>query len=93
MADDAVCCELLSASNSLIIRENTGNFFIFDSEMPLRLPNYAGSIGVFQQIPYPTEQGILIAEQGIIFRDQGTFTANQGNSSRERRSAKSPLPG
>jgi hypothetical protein len=40
-----------------------------------------------------TEKGILIAEQGIIFRDQGTFTANQGNSSRERRSAKSPLPG
>jgi len=26
VADDAVCCERLSASNSLIIRENTGNF-------------------------------------------------------------------
>jgi hypothetical protein len=26
VADDAVLCELLSASNSLIIRENTGNF-------------------------------------------------------------------
>ena len=26
VADDAVCCKLPSASNSLIIRENTGNF-------------------------------------------------------------------
>ena len=30
LADDAVQCELLSASNSLIIRENTGNFRDFD---------------------------------------------------------------
>jgi hypothetical protein len=30
MVDDAVLCELLSASNSLIIRENTGNFRDFD---------------------------------------------------------------
>jgi hypothetical protein len=29
VADDAVWCELLSASNSLIIRENTGNFIDF----------------------------------------------------------------
>ena len=26
VADDAVLCELLSASNALIIRENTGNY-------------------------------------------------------------------
>jgi hypothetical protein len=26
VADDVVSCELLSASNSLIIRKNTGNF-------------------------------------------------------------------
>src|SRR5277367_801452 len=31
MADVAVCRELLSASNSLMIRENTGNFRDFDS--------------------------------------------------------------
>ena len=43
--------ELLSASNSLIIRENTGNFFIFDSEMPLRPPNYAGFIGFSTKFP------------------------------------------
>ncbi len=30
-ADSAVRCELLSASNSLIIRENTGNSRDFDS--------------------------------------------------------------
>jgi hypothetical protein len=30
LADDAVWCELLSASNSLIIRENTGNIRDFD---------------------------------------------------------------
>jgi len=30
MVDDAVCCELLSAVNSLIIRENTGNFLVSD---------------------------------------------------------------
>ena len=34
--------------------------------------------GLFQQIPYATEQGISKAEQGILCADQGTFRVEQG---------------
>ncbi len=34
--------------------------------------------GLFQQIPYATEQGISKGEQGILWADQGTFRVEQG---------------
>jgi hypothetical protein len=37
--------------------------------------------GLFQQIPYATEQGISKAEQRILWADQGTFRVEQGNLS------------
>jgi hypothetical protein len=33
LMDGAVCCEPVSVSNSLIIRENTGNFFDFGLDL------------------------------------------------------------
>jgi hypothetical protein len=37
--------------------------------------------GLFQQIPYATEQGISKAEQGILCADLGTFRVEQGSLS------------
>ena len=34
--------------------------------------------GLFQQIPYTTEQGISKGEQGTLSADQGTFRVEQG---------------
>jgi hypothetical protein len=34
--------------------------------------------GLFQQIPYATEQGISKGEQGTLSADQGTFRVEQG---------------
>jgi hypothetical protein len=72
--------ELLSASNSLIIRENIGNFS--DSgRLPGRLCGKTPCLReVFFGIPYSTDQGILICEQGILSADQGIFKAEQRNS-------------
>ena len=36
----------------------------------------------FPQIPYSTEQGILILEQGIFLAEQGIFMEEQGNLSK-----------
>src|SRR6266852_5803587 len=36
--------------------------------------------GLFQQIPYATEQGISKCEQGTLSADQGTFRVEQGTS-------------
>src|ERR1019366_4209840 len=43
---------------------------------------------VFDEIPYSTEQGIILEEQGIFSMQQGIFRAEQGNSSGGRRGAK-----
>jgi|ERR1700733_1574494 hypothetical protein len=70
---------MLSASNSLIIRENTGNFRDFDPlEAGLR-PKKLCLLCGFCRIPYSTDQGILKREQGIISEEQGIFFEHQGN--------------
>jgi hypothetical protein len=66
VADDAVWCEQLSASSSLMIRENTGNFRDFD---PLEAGCSQKSLVFswkFLGIPYSTEQGIILEEQRIF---------------------------
>lgn len=78
MADDAGWCELLSATNSLINRERTGNFSIFEPWDIARTSKNTGSASVFQQIPYSTKQGIIITEQGILLADQGHFQDGAG---------------
>jgi len=66
LADGAVLCELLSGSNSLIIRENTGNYRDF-GHLGVELgPNKPVFSRVFVEIPYSTEQGIILEEQGIF---------------------------
>ena len=64
---------MLSESNSLIIRENTGNFCDFDLLRPAYTrKNLAFSV-VVGEIPYSTDQGILKRYQGILLADQGIF--------------------
>jgi hypothetical protein len=60
-------------SNSLITRENTGNSC--DSCLPRGTSHRKSLVfsGVFLEIPYSTEQGILKHEQGIIWAEQGIF--------------------
>jgi len=62
VADDAVRCELLSPSNSLIIRENTGIFAILNvRETTCNRKSHAFS-AVLVRIPYSTEQGNIFQE-------------------------------
>ena len=65
LLDDIVSCELLSAANSLIIREKTGNFEISDWYRRYGNPKNARSSFHFRTIPWKSEQGILLADQGI----------------------------
>jgi hypothetical protein len=57
-------------SNSLIIRENRGNFRDFGragSDLQTKYPVFSR---VFVRIPYSTDQGILKFDQGILLLDQ-----------------------
>jgi hypothetical protein len=59
--------------NSLINRENTGNFTDFGRlEASCSRKSLVFS-RVFVGIPYSTEQGILKREQGVILPEQGIF--------------------
>ena len=51
--------ELLSASNSLIIRESTGNFFDFGPYRTALGGKGLCLVDQSEQIPYSTEQGII----------------------------------
>ena len=81
-ADDAVWSESFSASNSLLNREITGNFFDLASIRPTEARKSHEPLGGLRQILCATERGILKAEQGI-------FRMEQGNSSRQRHGVKS----
>jgi hypothetical protein len=58
--------------------ELTGNFGVFGSKMLLAGSKRAGSTKGLPQIPYSTEQGILILEQGIFLAEQAIFREEQG---------------
>jgi hypothetical protein len=78
LADDAVCCEPLSAPNSLLNREITGNFLDLDlnhADPASKKPPVRRRF--FGRIPYSVEQGILKAEQGIPLVHQGIFRADK----------------
>ena len=77
MVDDAVCCEPLSAANSLLNREITGNFLDLDlnhADPASKKPPVSRRF--FGRIPYSVEQGILKAEQVIPLAHQGIFRAD-----------------
>src|ERR1039458_5287572 len=72
MADDAVRCELLSASNSLIIRENTGNFRDFGrlrAELQPKKP----------RLLWGFHRNSLLNRTGNYFSGTGNFFNGSGN--------------
>src|SRR5665213_362338 len=78
VAVDAVSCEPVSGSNSLLTGKRTGNFA---NSRPIEgkgAANSAASTGLYEQIPYAIEQGIFSAEQGNFLRDQGILIRGAG---------------
>jgi hypothetical protein len=95
----AVYSEPFSAGDSLFHRENTGKFRDFGdpgSDVSLQLLDV---IGLFDQIPYATEQGIFRTEQGILSLGSGSLLVRSGRRSvarlpgrQIRQSVDAPLP-
>jgi hypothetical protein len=68
----AVSIEPCSGGNSLLNRENTGNFRIFDADPTFLYAIRQDFPGLLIRIPYAPEQGTFRAEQGMNFGDQGS---------------------
>jgi hypothetical protein len=80
VADDAVRCEPVSASNSLIIRkiQVISAFLAPGCRQDRRKTK--GLRRFFQQIPYSTEQRILLADQGIFRVERGNWGCERGGA-------------
>ncbi len=88
VADGAVRCVLLSASNSLIIRENTGNFRDF-GRLEIELgPNKPCLLSGFCRNSLANRTGNYFGGTGKFFGITGNFQAEQGYSSGGRRGPK-----
>jgi hypothetical protein len=57
--------------NSLLTGKRTGNFAKNAAWVASKTVNYSVVTGLPIQIPYSTEQGIILAKQGILAREQG----------------------
>jgi hypothetical protein len=78
VADDAVLCELLSASNSLIIRENTGNFRDF-GRLGVELgPNKSCLLSGFCRNSLLNRTGNYFGGTGNFFDVTGNFQGGAG---------------
>ena len=77
----AVCCEPFSASNSLIIRENTGNFAILAPERGRRTPKSAGSTRAFSVNSLRNGTGNFKSRTGNFFGRSGNFQDGAGKLS------------
>jgi hypothetical protein len=78
VALDAVSCEALSGSNSLLTGKRTGNFANSRLIEGKGAANNGASTGLYEQIPYAIEQGIFSTEQGNFLRDQGILIRGAG---------------
>src|ERR1700680_999270 len=86
MVDDPVCCELLSPSNSLIIREKTGNLAVLGSDRDERTPKSAGSARAFSANSLRNGTGNFKGRTGNSLRRSGNFQGRAGKPS-----ARTPL--
>jgi hypothetical protein len=66
MAADAVAIEPISTTKFPANREKNREFFHFWPDSGLEHPMRPMISRAFEQIPYVTEQGILLQEQGIF---------------------------
>jgi hypothetical protein len=67
LADEAVSCEPVSGPNSLITKEDTGNFAISAFGERATDSKILAIARLFHEIPCATEQGICMAYQGTQF--------------------------
>jgi len=73
LADDAVNCEPVSASNSLLTGKNTGNFAKSGHPSQFARPINARSQSLTSQFPTQQNREISNAYQGIFFGEQGNL--------------------
>src|ERR1019366_6775970 len=78
VADDAVLCELLSALNSLIIRENTGNFRDFAGPGAELGPNKSCLLSGFCRNSLLNRTGNYFDVTGNFFDVTGNFQGGAG---------------
>ena len=69
LAVGAVTCEPVSASNSLICREDTAIFLKLDSKRRIFRLNSSTISMVYGEIPYVPEQGFYPSDEGYFLRD------------------------
>ncbi len=75
LAGAAVQIKRVSAANSLLTGNFAGNFQNSRQRARRRRLSNIDLPGISEQIPYPTEQGIISAEQGILAQEQGISSA------------------
>jgi hypothetical protein len=80
LADDAVRRELLSGSNSLIIRDNTGNFSDFGRLGAELGPDKLCLLSRFDRNSLLNRTGNYFGGTGNFFDVTGNFQGDQGNS-------------
>jgi hypothetical protein len=61
--------------NSLLTGKRTGNFAKTAVSVASKTVNNSVVTGLPKQIPYSTEQGIILPEQGMLAQEQGIFSA------------------
>ena len=71
MVADAVQVEPVSAAKFPANREKNREFRKIVASRAPEIRNSGLGTGLLTQIPYSTEQGIILAEQGILTREQG----------------------
>jgi hypothetical protein len=78
LADDAVRCKRLSASNSLIIRENIGNFPDFGRLASDLRPNWSCLLSGFDRNSLPNRTGNCFGGARIFFDVTENFQNRAG---------------
>ena len=73
MVADAVLVEPVSAAKFPANREKNREFRKIVASRAPEICNNGLGTGLLTQIPYSTEQGIILAEQGILTREQGVL--------------------
>jgi hypothetical protein len=78
VADGAVCGELLSGSNTLIIRENTGNYRDFGTLRARLYPRTPYLLAGFYRNSLPNVTGNYFGGTGNFFDVTGNFQGGAG---------------
>jgi hypothetical protein len=77
VAADAVAVEPVSTAKFPANREKNREFFKIAASGAAKTANNAVVTGLSVPIPYPDEQGIILAEQGILPQEQGNSPSDK----------------